>query len=242
MIATTETVGVRLARGLRAAGVGHVFGVPGGQTLPLYGGILETPGIEHVLMRDERGAACAADAYSRITGRVGVCDATVGPGATNLVSGIAEAYGSSVAVLAIIADIPRDWEHRRTRGNASQALDQASMFTGISKWVARVTSAAALDDCLRVAPDGCHERSPRAGGAVDHRRRVRRAGRRVATRDRARARSPQRSVPEHGAGRRRGACRSRRRGARSWSRAAGRSRQGRTTKFARWPSGSNARW
>ena len=151
MIATTETVGVRLARGLRAAGVGHVFGVPGGQTLPLYGGILETPGIEHVLMRDERGAACAADAYSRITGRVGVCDATVGPGATNLVSGVAEAYGSSVAVLAIIADIPRDWEHRRTRGNASQALDQVSMFTGISKWVARVTSADALDDCLRVA-------------------------------------------------------------------------------------------
>ena len=151
MIATSETVGVRLARGLRAAGVGHVFGVPGGQTLPLYGGILETPGIEHVLMRDERGAACAADAYSRITRRVGVCDATVGPGATNLVSGIAEAYGSSVALLAIIADIPRDWEHRRTRGNASQALDQASMFTGISKWVARVTSAAALDDCLRVA-------------------------------------------------------------------------------------------
>ena len=107
-----------------------MFGVPGGQTLPLYGGILETPGIEHVLMRDERGAACAADAYSRITGRVGVCDATVGPGATNLVSGIAEAYGSSVAVLAIIADIPRGWEHRRARGNASQALDQASMFTG----------------------------------------------------------------------------------------------------------------
>jgi acetolactate synthase I/II/III large subunit len=151
VIATAETVGVRVARGLRAAGVGHVFGVPGGQTLPLYGGILETPGIEHVLMRDERGAACAADAYSRITGGIGVCDATVGPGATNLVSGIAEAYGSSSAVLAIIADIPRDWEHRRTRGNASQALDQASMFTGISKWVARVTSAAALDDCLRVA-------------------------------------------------------------------------------------------
>ena len=151
MIATTETVGVRLARSLRAAGVGHVFGVPGGQTLPLYGGILETPGIEHVLMRDERGAACAADAYSRVTGRIGVCDATVGPGATNLVSGIAEAYGSSVAVLAIIADIPRDWEHRRTRGNASQALDQSPMFAGISKWVARVTSPAALEDCLRVA-------------------------------------------------------------------------------------------
>jgi acetolactate synthase I/II/III large subunit len=151
VIATAETVGVRLARGLRAAGVSHVFGVPGGQTLPLYGGILETPGIEHVLMRDERGAACAADAYSRVTGRIGVCDATVGPGATNLVSGIAEAYGSSVALLAIIADIPRDWEHRRARGNASQALDQASMFSGIAKWVARVTSPDALEECLRVA-------------------------------------------------------------------------------------------
>ena len=54
-------------------------------------------------------------------------------------------------MLAIIADIPRDWEHRRTRGNASQALDQSPMFAGISKWVARVTSPAALEDCLRVA-------------------------------------------------------------------------------------------
>ena len=176
MIETTESVGVRVARGLKEAGVGHVFGVPGGQTLPLYGGILETPGIEHVLMRDERGAAYAADAYSRITGRVGVCDATVGPGATNLVSGIAEAYGSSVAVLAIIADIPRGWEHRRARGNASQAIDQTSMFTGISKWVARVTSADALDDCLRVALTVATSGAG-PGGALDRRRCLRRPGR-----------------------------------------------------------------
>jgi acetolactate synthase I/II/III large subunit len=150
VIATTESLGISLARSLQAAGVGHVFGVPGGQTMPLYGGILETDGIEHILMRDERSAVCAADAYSRITRRIGVCDATVGPGATNLVSGVAEAYGSSVALLAIIADIPRNWEHRRARGNASQAIDQTSIFAGISKWVARVMSAEALDDCLRV--------------------------------------------------------------------------------------------
>src|SRR5436190_23097034 len=122
-------IGQRLADRLVAYGIRRVFGVPGGQTLPLYHGLaVRSREIQHVLMRDERSAAYAADAYSRITGRVGVCDATVGPGATNLVSGVAEAYGSSVALLAVIADIPRNWEHRRARGNASQAIDQTAMF------------------------------------------------------------------------------------------------------------------
>ena len=85
-------VGDRLAHLLNEYGIGYVFGVPGGQTLPLYQGIMNSEGsIRHVLMRDERSAGYAADAYARITGRTGVCDATVGPGATNLVSPLAEA-------------------------------------------------------------------------------------------------------------------------------------------------------
>src|SRR5213595_1321400 len=74
-----------LAGLLAEHGVRHVFGVPGGQTLALYDGILgRGPGIAHVQVRDERSAAYAADAYARVTGLAGVCDATVGPGAAKL--------------------------------------------------------------------------------------------------------------------------------------------------------------
>jgi len=114
-------VGDKLAELLVKNGIEYVYGVPGGQTLPLYEGIRKLQGkIKHVLMRDERSAGFAADAYARLTGRTGVCDATVGPGATNLVSPLAEAYCSSIPLVAILSDIPRTWEHRRMKGNASQ--------------------------------------------------------------------------------------------------------------------------
>lgn len=152
-------VGEKLAELLVDSGIDSVFGVPGGQTLPLYLGISKFQGrIKHVLMRDERSAGFAADAYARLTGNVGVCDGTVGPGATNLVSPLAEAYCSSIPLLAIVSDISRSWEHRRTRGNASQAMDQMEMFTGVSKWQVKVTDARSLPDiietALRVATTG----------------------------------------------------------------------------------------
>ncbi|MCP4751853.1 MAG: thiamine pyrophosphate-binding protein [Proteobacteria bacterium] len=147
-----KRVGDRLVELLIEYGVDRVFGVPGGQTLPLYEGIRKQPGkIEHVLMRDERSAGFAADAYARLTGRTGVCDATVGPGATNLISPLAEAYCSSIPVLAIIADIPRRWEHRRLRGNASQAIEQLGMFRTVSKWQTTLTDPKGLDDLLDAA-------------------------------------------------------------------------------------------
>jgi acetolactate synthase-1/2/3 large subunit len=152
-------VGDRLAELLLENGVNRVFGVPGGQTLPLYEGISKFQGrIEHILMRDERSAGYAADAYARVSGRVGVCDGTVGPGATNLVSPLAEAYCSSIPLIAIISDIARAWEHRRTRGNASQAMDQMEMFRPVSKWQVRITDPKSLDDIMdaafRVATSG----------------------------------------------------------------------------------------
>ncbi len=152
-------VGDRLAELLVSHGINRVFGVPGGQTLPLYEGIRKLRGkIEHVLMRDERSAGFAADAYARLKRRVGVCDATVGPGATNLVSPLAEAYCSSIPILAIISDIPRSWEHRRKRGNASQAIEQLEIFSTISKWQVRITDPGSLDDIIanafRIATTG----------------------------------------------------------------------------------------
>ncbi|MBU1274644.1 MAG: thiamine pyrophosphate-binding protein [Proteobacteria bacterium] len=153
------TVGDRLAQMLAESGVDRVFGVPGGQTLPLYEGIRKSGGaISHVLMRDERSAGFAADAYARLTGKVGVCDATVGPGATNLLSPLAEAHCSSIPMLAIISDIPRSWEHRRLRGNASQAMEQLEMFKPVSKWQVTLSEPASLenvlDQALRVAVSG----------------------------------------------------------------------------------------
>ena len=152
-------VGDKLAELLLASGVDRVFGVPGGQTLPLYQGIKNlAPKIQHVLMRDERSAGFAADAYARLTGRLGVCDATVGPGATNLLSPLAEAHCSSIPLLAIISDIPRHWEHRRLRGNASQAMEQLEMFKPVSKWQVYLSEPSCLEDvldqALRVATSG----------------------------------------------------------------------------------------
>jgi len=152
-------VGYRLAQLLLENGVDKVFGVPGGQTLPLYEGISKFQGaIEHVLMRDERSAGYAADAWARMTGRAGVCDGTVGPGATNLISPLAEAHCSSIPLICIISDVARAWEHRRTRGNASQAMDQMEMFKPVSKWQVRITDPKSLDNIIdhafRVATSG----------------------------------------------------------------------------------------
>jgi acetolactate synthase-1/2/3 large subunit len=107
--------------------------------------------IQHVLMRDERSAGFAADAYARVSGQTGVCDATVGPGATNLVSPLAEAFAASIPILAIISDIPRSWEHRRIRGNASQAMNQIDLFRPISKWQTTLTDPQAVDDVVDAA-------------------------------------------------------------------------------------------
>lgn len=152
-------VGDKLAELLVKNGVEYVYGVPGGQTLSLYEGIRKLEGkIQHVLMRDERSAGYAADAYARLTGRAGVCDATVGPGATNLVSPLAEAYCSSIPVLAIISDIPRAWEHRRMKGNASQGIQQIEIFRPVSKWQITLTDPKSLenilDTALRIATTG----------------------------------------------------------------------------------------
>jgi len=120
---------------LCAHDVSVVFGLPGGQTNALYDGIATAERIRHVEVLDERSAAYAADAYARLTGRVGVCDATVGPGAAKLPSGLGEAFNSSIPVLAIVSDLPQEIESRRYRGAASQALDQEALLRPVTKWV-----------------------------------------------------------------------------------------------------------
>jgi acetolactate synthase-1/2/3 large subunit len=144
--------GALLAGLLAEHGVRHVFGVPGGQTLALYDAILDRgPALRHVLVRDERSAAYAADAYARVTGRAGVCDATVGPGAAKLPSGLGEALGASVPVVALVSELPARLAPHRYRGAASQALDQAALLAAVTKWQATVPDAATMPALVRQA-------------------------------------------------------------------------------------------
>ena len=95
-----------LVRSLEAAGVDTVFGIPGGAILPAYDPLMDSTQIRHVLVRHEQGAGHAAEGYALATGRVGVCMATSGPGATNLVTPIADAHMDSVPIVAITGQVP----------------------------------------------------------------------------------------------------------------------------------------
>jgi acetolactate synthase I/II/III large subunit len=116
-------------RALEQAGAGVVFGYPGGACLPLYDALPDHPGVHHVLVRHEQGAAHMADGYARATGRVGVCVATSGPGATNLVTGLACAYMDSVSVVAITGQVSTPLMGR----DAFQETDVLGMVGPITK-------------------------------------------------------------------------------------------------------------
>ncbi len=96
-----------LCQSLIEEGVEVIFGYPGGVVLPLYDTLPQYPQLRHILVRHEQGAAHAADGYARVTGKVGVCLATSGPGATNLVTGVANAFLDSSPVVAITGQVAR---------------------------------------------------------------------------------------------------------------------------------------
>jgi acetolactate synthase-1/2/3 large subunit len=95
---------------LKRHGVRHIFGYPGGAILPIYDELYRAEaegGIQHILVRHEQGASHAADGYARATGQVGVCFGTSGPGATNLVTGIATAHMDSIPMVIVTGQVPR---------------------------------------------------------------------------------------------------------------------------------------
>jgi len=103
---TTELTGAQaILECLKKEGVHTIFGYPGGAVLPLYDALYYEKELKHILVRHEQGAAHAADGFARATGQVGVCLATSGPGATNLVTGIATAYMDSVPIVAITGQV-----------------------------------------------------------------------------------------------------------------------------------------
>jgi acetolactate synthase I/II/III large subunit len=145
-------VGDLVAELLVGYGVTRVFGQPGGQTAALYDGLARrAPRIRHTLVRDERSAAYAADAFARLTGRPGVCDVTVGPGATKLTDGLVESRNASVPLIALVGELPRDWAPYRQMGVASQGFDQQSFLSAITKSTLPVPSASSLPQLLRTA-------------------------------------------------------------------------------------------
>jgi acetolactate synthase-1/2/3 large subunit len=141
-----------LAELLARHGTEVVFGQPGGQTAALYDGIhRRAPRLRHVLVRDERSAGYAADAYARLTGRPGVCDVTVGPGTTKLADGLVESYNASVPVIALVGELPRDWEVLRHKGVGSQGFDQVRFLSAMTKMTWSVPSLEALPGLVRSA-------------------------------------------------------------------------------------------
>ncbi|WP_327680925.1 acetolactate synthase large subunit [Kitasatospora sp. NBC_00458] len=104
-VVETMTGAQSLIRSLEAVGADTVFGIPGGAILPAYDPLMDSAKVRHILVRHEQGAGHAATGYAQATGRVGVCMATSGPGATNLVTPIADAYMDSVPIVAITGQV-----------------------------------------------------------------------------------------------------------------------------------------
>jgi len=130
-------------------GVEVIFGFPGGSLLPLYDTFAQYPQLRHILVRHEQGAAHAADGYARATGRVGVCLATSGPGATNLVTGLANAYLDSSPVIALTGQVARPFIGK----DAFQEIDITGITLPITKHNYIVLSAA---DMARVFKEAFH--------------------------------------------------------------------------------------
>ncbi|MCP3897717.1 MAG: thiamine pyrophosphate-binding protein, partial [Moraxella sp.] len=130
-----------MVRMLEAHGVKHIFGLCGDTTLPFYDAMYRLDhDIQHILTRDERHAAYMADAYARLTGKVGVCEGPSGGGATYILPGIVEANDSSIPVLAITSDVSTS---ARGRFPLTE-LDQKALFSPITK------SSDMLDDAARL--------------------------------------------------------------------------------------------
>jgi acetolactate synthase-1/2/3 large subunit len=148
-----------LVRSLEAVGVEVVFGIPGGMILPAYDPLMDSPHVRHILVRHEQGAGHAAEGYAVATGKVGVCMATSGPGATNLVTPIADANMDSVAMVAITGQV----NAAAIGTDAFQEADITGITIPITKHNFLVTDAA---DIPRVISEAFHLASTGRPGPV----------------------------------------------------------------------------
>jgi acetolactate synthase-1/2/3 large subunit len=140
------TGGEALARMLRAFEVGPMFGMGGFQLLPFYDAVRRL-GLSHTLINDERGGVFAADAYAKVTGAVGVCDATLGPGATNLLTGMVEALNAGSPLVILVGDTNRDHAGK----NMTQESRQMEILRPAAKEVLRVEAIHRIPELVRRA-------------------------------------------------------------------------------------------
>ena len=136
-----------LCESLVREGVEVIFGFPGGAVLPLYDTLPQYPQLRHILVRHEQGAAHAADGYARATGKAGVCLATSGPGATNLVTGIANAYLDSSPIIAITGQVARPFIGK----DAFQEIDITGITLPITKHNYLVLDAGSIAKTVKEA-------------------------------------------------------------------------------------------
>ena len=148
-----------LVRALEHAGVEVVFGIPGGAILPAYDPLMDSEKVRHILVRHEQGAGHAAEGYAAATGRVGVCMATSGPGATNLVTAIADAHMDSVPMVAITGQV----SSAAIGTDAFQEADITGMTMPVTKHNYLVTDP---DDIPRVIAEAFHLASTGRPGPV----------------------------------------------------------------------------
>ena len=148
-----------LIQSLESAGVDTVFGIPGGAILPAYDPMMDSKKLRHILVRHEQGAGHAAEGYAHVTGRVGVCMATSGPGATNLVTPIADAHMDSIPMVAITGQVPSN----AIGTDAFQEADIRGITFPITKHNYLVTKA---DDIPRAIAEAFHLASTGRPGPV----------------------------------------------------------------------------
>ena len=135
-----------LIESLRRQKVDVIFGIPGGSTLPIYD-VLYDSDIRHILTKHEQCAAHMADGYARASGRAGVCMATSGPGATNLVTGIANAYMDSVPMVALTGQVPKNLIGK----DAFQEADIIGITTPITKYTFQARSVTEIPSIVKKA-------------------------------------------------------------------------------------------
>jgi len=141
-VATTTTGGRAVAHALAAHGVEVVWGIPGTHNLEIYAG-LSAAGIRHLSPRHEQGAGFAADGYSRVTGRPGVCVTTSGPAVLNAATALGQAYSDSIPVLLVAAGMPLR-APGLGNGELHETKDLVGALDGIVAYTHRVTSVAEI--------------------------------------------------------------------------------------------------
>ena len=146
MTESSRTTATLIVECLENEGVTHVFGIPGEENIRLVDAISRSS-IRYVLARHEQGASFMAEVYGRLTGRAGVCSATLGPGAINLLLGTADATTNSTPLIALSAQVGMD----RSFKESHQGVDLVSMFAPVTKWSALAATPGAVPEILRKA-------------------------------------------------------------------------------------------